>query len=81
MKDIDKTPKKELVHQKQCKPADDCFSESQLKCAAAVAFLVGSPLQKSQPTAFESIQSSLLVVTQLLEYGVDPERIISLIST
>lgn len=60
---------------------ENCVSGSQVEFAAAVAFLVGSPLQKSQPTAIESIQPSLLIAQQLLEYGVDPERVIRLISS
>lgn len=54
-------------------------TRTQIEFAAAIAYLVGSPLQRSQPTALETIQSSILLTNQLLEYGVDPERIIALI--
>lgn len=54
-------------------------TRTQIEFAAALAYLVGSPLQRSQPTALETIQSSVLLTNQLLEYGVDPERIVALI--
>lgn len=73
------TPKEKHTRQHQCDSIEDYFSGSQIEFAAAVAFLVGCPLQKSQPTAFESVQPALLIVQQLLEYGIDPERVISLI--
>lgn len=54
-------------------------SLSSAELAAAIAFLVGSPLQRSQPNALETIQSSLLIANQLLAHGVDPDRIVDLI--
>lgn len=57
----------------------DDIDQSQIECAAALAYLLGSPLQRSQPTPSQTVQSSLLITHQLLEYGVDPERIITLV--
>lgn len=69
------------MDQPQSSAVENYVSGSQIEFAAALAFLVGCPLQKSQPTAIESIQPSLLIAQQLLEYGVDPERVIRLISS
>lgn len=56
-------------------------SPDQLDALAAFAYLVGSPLQPHQPgqNCAAAAHPSLLVVAQLLQYGVDPERIIEII--
>ncbi|EAN78570.1 hypothetical protein, conserved [Trypanosoma brucei brucei TREU927] len=52
-----------------------------LECLASIAYLVGSPLQRSQPTAAEPVQKALCVVRKLLQRGVNPEQIINVIES
>lgn len=61
------------------KEETESATRAQVEFGAAIAYLLGSPLQRSQPTGYETVQSSCLLVNQLLEYGVDPERIVALI--
>lgn len=51
----------------------------QLDALSAVAYLVGSPLQRQQPAGSDMTHPALLVAAKLLQQGVDPERIIELI--
>lgn len=58
----------------------DVVSSAQLECLAAVAYLLGSPLQRRQPSAQEgAVQPSLLLAYELLDRGVDPERVVELV--
>lgn len=61
-------------------PSLDSVSSAQLECLAAIAYMLGSPLQRTQPSPQEgAVQSSLLLACELLERGVDPERVIELV--
>ncbi|KAG5469404.1 hypothetical protein LSCM1_02621 [Leishmania martiniquensis] len=51
----------------------------QLDALSAMAYLVGSPLQRQQPVGSDMTHPALLVAAKLLQRGVDPERIIELI--
>ncbi|AYU82112.1 hypothetical protein LDHU3_33.2030:CDS1 [Leishmania donovani] len=51
----------------------------QLDALSAMAYLVGSPLQRQQPVGSDMTHPALLVAAKLLQHGVDPERIIELI--
>ncbi|KAG8344926.1 hypothetical protein ERJ75_001440100 [Trypanosoma vivax] len=58
------------------------LSERQtLECLASIAYLVGSPVQRSQPTAAEPVQRTLEVVRELLRRGLHPEQIIQIIES
>ncbi|RNF09817.1 uncharacterized protein Tco025E_06924 [Trypanosoma conorhini] len=53
----------------------------QLECLASIAYLVGSPMQRSQPTLMEPVQQSMKLVRELLRRGVDPEQVIRVIES
>lgn len=53
-------------------------SREELEALSAMAYLVGSPLQRQQPTSSAATHPALLVAAKLLQHGVDPERIIRL---
>ncbi|KAH9578449.1 hypothetical protein LSM04_009042 [Trypanosoma melophagium] len=55
--------------------------QSKLECLASIAYLVGSPLQRFQPTAVEPVQRSLGIVRELLRRGMNPEQIVRIIET
>lgn len=54
-------------------------SREQLEALSAMAYLVGSPLQRQQPCGGDATHPALLVAAKLLQQGVDPERIIQLV--
>lgn len=54
-------------------------SLAQLEALAAMAYLVGSPLQRQQPSGGDVVHPALLVAAKLLQQGVDPERVIQLV--
>ncbi|RNF03212.1 hypothetical protein TraAM80_05892 [Trypanosoma rangeli] len=53
----------------------------QLECLASIAYLVGSPLQRRQPTLKKPVQQSMKLVRELLRRGVDPEQVIRVIES
>ncbi|ESL05741.1 hypothetical protein TRSC58_06598 [Trypanosoma rangeli SC58] len=55
--------------------------QCQLECLASIAYLVGSPLQRHQPTSKEPVQQSMKLVRELLRRGVDPEQVIRVIES
>ncbi|EAN89997.1 hypothetical protein TcYC6_0079110 [Trypanosoma cruzi] len=55
--------------------------QCQLECLASIAYLVGSPLQRNQPTVMEPVQRSMKLVRELLRRGVDPEKVIRVIES
>lgn len=54
-------------------------TQEQLDALSAMAYLVGSPLQRQQPCDGEATHPALLVAAKLLQQGVDPERVIQLV--
>ncbi|KPI85236.1 hypothetical protein ABL78_5689 [Leptomonas seymouri] len=55
-------------------------SLEQLEALSAMAYLVGSPFQREQPSGNDTTHPALLVAAKLLQQGVDPERIIQLVA-
>ncbi|KAG5494318.1 hypothetical protein GH5_02331 [Leishmania sp. Ghana 2012 LV757] len=60
-------------------PTSYGVTAQQLDALSAMAYLVGSPLQRQQPVGSDMTHPALLVAAKLLQRGVDPERIIALI--